>query len=93
MELGPIDYALWAVGFLVEAYVVVCSLARRDFVRYLPLNLYIGVTAFVSLGQFYYLRNFGFASHEYCYFYYYSDSLLTILLFFVIIQFYQRVFS
>ncbi|MFZ0038676.1 MAG: hypothetical protein WAK91_14700, partial [Candidatus Acidiferrales bacterium] len=93
MDLGPIDYLLWLVGFSAEVAVVVCSIKKRNFLRYLPLNLYVGFTALVSVGEFYCLHKFGFASSEYNYFYYYSDSLLTILLFFVIMQFYQHVFS
>ncbi len=93
VDLGPIDYLLWLIGFSAEVAVVVCSICRHNFLRYLPLNLYVGFTALVSLGEFYCLYKFGFASTEYQYLYYYSDSLLTILLFFVIMQFYQHVFS
>ncbi|HXW18184.1 MAG TPA: hypothetical protein VEJ39_07760 [Candidatus Acidoferrales bacterium] len=93
MDLSPIDYLLWALGFSAEVAVVVCSIRRRNFIRYLPLNLYVGFTAVVSLGEFYCLRKFGFSSFEYSYFYYYSDMILTILLFFVIMQFYEHVFS
>jgi len=92
MDLGPIDYLLWLIGFFAEVAVVVCSLKRRNFLRYLPINLYVGFTALVSLSEFYCLRRFGFASMEYNYLYYYSDSLLTILLFFVVIHFYQHLF-
>lgn len=93
MDLSPIDYLLWALGFAAEVAVVVYSIRRRNFLRYLPLNLYMGVTALVSLSEFYSLRKFGFSSAEYRYLYYYSDMLTTVLLYFVIMQFYQRVFS
>lgn len=93
MDLSPIDYLLWAMGFSAEVAVVVCSIKHQNFTRYLPLNLYIGFTALVSLSQFYCLRKFGFTSIEYNYLYYYSDTLLTVLLFFVIMHFYQNVFS
>lgn len=90
--LGPLDYMLWAVGFLVEVYVVVCSLYRRDFLRYLPLNFYMFSVAMVTFGQYHYIRQYGFSSTAYFYYYYYSDSLLNVLIFFVIIHFYQQVF-
>ena len=93
MNLSPIDYLLWVLGFSAEVAVVVCSIRHRNFLRYLPLNLCMGFTALVSLGEFYCLRHFGFTSVQYNYYYYYSDALLTILLFFVIMQFYQNVFS
>src|SRR5271156_873638 len=92
MQLGPFDYALWLVGFLVEIYVVVCSLYRRDFFRYFPLNLYILSVALVTCGQYHYIHQYGFSSRTYFYYFYYSDSLLYILMYFVIIHFYQQMF-
>jgi hypothetical protein len=93
VDLSPIDYLLWALGFSAEVAVVVYSIKRGSFFRYLPLNLQVGFTALVSLGEFYCMRRFGFSSMEYNYFYYYSDTLLTVLLFFVIMQFYHYVFA
>jgi hypothetical protein len=93
MQLGPLDYALWIIGFLMEIGVVVCALHRREFLRYLPLNFYMLSVALVTLGQFYCVRYFGFDSITYRYYYYYSESLLTILMFWVIIHFYQQVFK
>jgi hypothetical protein len=92
MQLGPIDYGLWLVGILLEAYVVVCSLYRKDFLRYIPLNIYMSGAAIVTCGQYHYLREYGLKSPHYFYYYYYSDSLLYILMYFVIIHFYQQVF-
>jgi hypothetical protein len=89
--LGPLDYTIWAGGFLAEAFVVVCSLYRKEFLRYFPLNFYMLSEAIVTCGLFYCLRNFGFTSQTYFYYYYYTGSLLTILLFWVIIKFYQQV--
>ena len=90
--LGPFDYLVWCVGFLLEVYVVVCSISRREFLKYLPLNIYMGCEALVTCGLFYCLRQYGFSSTTYFYYYYYTESLLTILLFWVIIKFYQQVF-
>jgi hypothetical protein len=91
--LGPFDYALWAVGFLVEIGVVVCTLRAKAFLRYLPLNFYMLCEALVSLGLYYCLRNFGFNSSNYLYYYYYTESVLAILMFWVIIKFYLQVFE
>jgi hypothetical protein len=91
--LGPFDYAIWSVGFLVEIFVVVCSVCRKDILRYLPLNFYMLAAAFVTYLQYHYISNYGFNSNDYFYFYYYSESLLTILLFWVIIDFYLQVFD
>jgi hypothetical protein len=90
--LGPFDYGLLVTGFLVEIGVVLCAVYRRNFLRHLPLNLYMLCTAFVTVGQYLLLRRWGYTSTEYLYFYYYSDSLLTILLFWVVMHFYQQLF-
>jgi hypothetical protein len=91
--LGPFDYALWCVGFLVEIYVVVCSVYRKDLLRYLPLNFYMVCAALVTCGQYYCIRGFGYKSLNYIYYYYYTESLLTILLFWVVIHLYQQAFK
>jgi hypothetical protein len=91
--LGPFDYALWSVGFLVEIGVVVCTARAKAFLRYLPLNFYMLCEALVSLGLYYCLRNFGFNSSNYLYYYYYTESVLAILMFWVIIKFYLQVFE
>ncbi|HXZ12170.1 MAG TPA: hypothetical protein VEG64_07235 [Candidatus Sulfotelmatobacter sp.] len=90
---GPLDYALWLVGFLAEIAVVVCAIHRRAFARYIPLLFYLLCDALVTLGLYYCLRNFGFNSSTYFYYYYYSESVLTILMFWVIITFYLQVFE
>jgi len=91
--LGPADYLFWVSGFLLEVSVVLCSLHRRVFFRYFPLNLYMFCTALVAAGQYFCIRNFGFTSTSYMYFYYYTDSLLNILMFGVIVHLYNQVFS
>jgi hypothetical protein len=92
MQLGPFDYALWFVGFLVEIGVVVCIFCKRDVLRYLSLTIYMLCAAFVTCGQYIYVSRFGFNSSQYFYYYYYTESLLTILLFWTVIQFYQQTF-
>jgi len=92
MQLGPFDYALWLVGFLVEIGVVVCLVYKKDVFRYLSLTTYMLCAAFVTVGQYYSVDRFGFTSPQYFYYYYYTESLLTILLFWTVIQFYQQTF-
>lgn len=93
MQLGPIDYGLWLASFLLEAYVVVCSLYRKDFFRYIPLNIYMLVVAGVTWGQYHFIHTYGLKSQNYFYYYYYTDTLLCILMYLVIIHFYQQVFA
>lgn len=85
--------ALCLAGFLLEIYVVVCSLYRKSFLENLPINFYMLCEAAVTCGLYLCMRRFGVQSHAYVYYYYYTDSLLTILMFWVIIRFYQQVFS
>lgn len=91
--LGPFDYALWILGFLVEIAVVVCVAWRKDVLRYLPLTIYMLCAALVNCGQYFYVERFGYTSQQYFYYYYYTESLLTILLFWTIIEFYQQTFK
>jgi len=90
--LGRIDYAIWGLGFLVEAAAVVCFIIRKDFFRYIFISLYLLVATLITAGHYWLIRTFGWSSIQYRYYYYYSESLLTILLFFVVIQFYDCVF-
>ena len=91
--LGPVDYAVWCLGFLAEILVVVCAIRNKSWTRYFPLVFYILCDALVTFGLFYCVRHYGFSSPKYVYFYYYSDSLLTLLLFWVVIQFYLQAFE
>jgi hypothetical protein len=91
--LGPFDYALWCLGFLAEIYLVVCAFRLKFLRRYFPLIIYILCDAAVTFGMYYCLKEFGFNSLKYTYFYYYSDSLLTLLLFWVVVHFYLKVFE
>ena len=90
--LSPLDYAVWLASFLLEAFVVVSALFRRDFLRYLTLNLYMLCAAVVTCGLYICIKTFGYTSPTYSYYYYYTDSLLYILMYFVLIQFYERIF-
>ncbi len=91
--LGPFDYAVWLSSFLFEIAVVVCALYRRDFRRYISLNVYMLGTVAVQLANYVCFTRYGVASKQYHFVYYYTDSLITILMFFVVIQLYQQVFA
>lgn len=92
---GPLGYAIWFLGTVLEALVVVCALRRGLFKRYIFLNLYMFLSVLVSLGRFRVLTHYAGGIHavEYRYFYFYSDALLTILLFFGLISLYLFVFE
>ncbi len=72
---------------------VVCALKTNSFRRYFFLNLYMGLSFLVSVGRFQILSRLGVASPEYTYFYFYSDALLTIGLYFALLNLYSLVFD
>jgi len=73
--------------------VVVCSIAKGSFRRYIALNIYMLASLFVSLIRFKVLSTYGILSTEYGYFYYYSDLLLTIGLYCALMSLYAQVFE
>lgn len=89
---GPIHYTLWLLSFVLQIGVVVCSTVRRDWLRYLPLVAYMVANAAVNALQFYVVRQYGYESDAYTYFYYYSETLLVVILFIAIISLYQHAF-
>ena len=84
---------IWLFCTLLEASVLVCALKTNSVRRYLFLNLYMGLSFLVSVGRFQALSRWGFGSLEYAYFYFYSDALLTIGLYFVLLNLYSLVFD
>jgi hypothetical protein len=91
--LGPVDFFVWLLTFLLEGFVVVYSIARGQFFRYLVLNLYMLAAATASVVELFLYSHYGLTSSVYCYFYYYSDAMLTVLLYFSIFAMYQYVFQ
>lgn len=88
---GPLGLTIWILGTVFELMFVVCSLVRRSFLRYFPLNVYLILSTSVSIGRFFILWTYGNRSDQYMYFYYYSDALLTVALFVALISLYSHV--
>jgi hypothetical protein len=91
--LGSYFNILGFVGLAAEAYVVVCLLLKKTFLRELPINIYMLAAVGQTCALMVCIRKFGISSPTYGYYYYYTDSLLAILMFWVVIHFYQQVFS
>lgn len=87
------EYCIWVICVLLEAAVVVTAVRSRSFRRYIFLNIYMAASCLVSVGRYQVLHRSGFSSPEYAYFYYYSDALLTIGLYFVLLNLYCLVFD
>jgi hypothetical protein len=90
---GSVGYAIWFLGSILQACVVVCALRRGLFRQYFLLNLYMLLELVVSLGRYRVLVHYGLTSETYRYFYFYSDAILTIGLFFSLINLYVFVFE
>jgi hypothetical protein len=90
---GPFQYCVWCLCTFLEISVVLCSLAKGSFRRYLSLNVYMLAACFVNIARFKILFTYGFRSAEYGYFYYYSDLLLTIGLYCALMGLYSYVFE
>jgi hypothetical protein len=73
--------------------VVVCAFKSNSFRRYFFLNVYMGLSFLASVGRFQVLNRWGMSSLEYAYFYFYSDALLTIGLYFALLNLYSLVFD
>jgi hypothetical protein len=90
---GLINSIIWLVGTLLEGSVVVCALKTKSLRRYLFLNVYMGLSFLVSVGRFEVLIRWGYTSLDYAYFYFYSDALLTLGLYFALLNLYSLVFD
>jgi hypothetical protein len=90
--LGSYFNFLALASILLEAYVVVCLLRKKYLFRELPINVYMLAAGIVTSALWIYTYRFGTSTPTYYFYYYYTDSLLTILMFWVIIHFYQQVF-
>lgn len=72
---------------------MVCAFRSQSFRRYFFLNIYMGLSFFVSVGRFQIISHLGVSSLEYAYFYFYSDALLTIGLYFALLNLYSLIFD
>jgi hypothetical protein len=90
---GPLEYGIWLICTLLEAAVVVCAIRSQSFRRYIFLNLYMGLSFLASVIRYQVMSHYGMGSSEYAYTYYYSDALLTIGLYFALLNLYSLVFD
>ena len=90
---GSLGSIILLLGTAFELAFVVCSIARRSFLRYFFLNLYFLLTIGSSATRYFALSTFGVSSTEYCYAYFYTDALLTLALYVALISLYSHVFG
>jgi hypothetical protein len=90
---GTFGYAIWLTGLLSDAALLVCALYRREFGRYLSLNLYVLLTAVADWCMYLCVQRYGRFSSEYFVAYYSTDLLLCLLMYLLIVGLYQQVFA
>ena len=90
---GLAQSSVWLICTLLEAAVVVCAVKSNSVRRYLCLNLYMALSFLVSVGRYLVIHRSGVSSMEYAYFYFFSDALLTIGLYFALLNLYSLVFD
>jgi len=91
--LGPVNYAIWLAILLAELFSLVCLVKRRAFSQHFTLVLYLCACIAADIGSYSIIKTSGYDSNAYFYFYFYSQSLLTICLYFVLMNLYSHVFS
>jgi hypothetical protein len=91
--LDPVSYGIWLAVVLTEVISLVCMIRGRAFIQHFTLVLYLCSCLASELGAHAILGNSGYNSDAYYYFFFYSKSLLTISLYFVLMNLYSHVFS
>jgi len=90
---GPFDYFTWFLSAFFQALVVGCAFKGHALQRYLPLNLCMLATSILTVGRFVVFFKYGLLSVEYIYFYYYTEAVLTVCLYFALMNLYSQVFQ
>ena len=91
--LGPVNYAISLAVILVELVSLVCVLRQKALKQHFTLVIYLCANFATDAAGYSILRTSGFESNVYYYFYFYSQFLLTICLYFVLMNLYSLVLS
>jgi hypothetical protein len=91
--LDPVNYSIWLAVFLVELFSLGCLLWKKAFSKHFTLVLYLCCCLAADIGDYTIIKTSGYNSSAYFYFYFYSQFLLTICLYFVLMNLYSHVFS
>jgi len=91
--LGPVNYAIWLAVIAVELVSLICVLRQKALSQHFTLVIYLCANFAADAAGYGILRTSGFESNVYYYFYFYSQFLLTICLYFVLMNLYSLVLS
>ena len=84
---------MWLASLLAEVCVLVCTCYRREFSKYLALNLYLLLNAIADSCLCLFAERYGRHSSQYFAAYYSTDLLLCLLMYLLIVGLYQQVFT
>jgi hypothetical protein len=90
---GSVELFIWYLGTAFELAFVVCSIARNSFFTYFFLNLYMLLSVLADIARWLVLGQYGQKSDQYMYTYYYTDTLLTVVLYVLLVSLFSRVFG
>jgi len=90
--IGTYELVVTLLSILVSLGTVGVCLVSRCFFRYFWLNLYLLSNIVFMLGGLYLLRNYGYTSPQYFYFYYTGDALVTLINYLLIGSFFTYLF-
>jgi hypothetical protein len=91
--LGPVNYAIWLAVIVVELVSLICVLRQKALSQHFTLVIYLCANFAADAGAYSILKTSGFESNAYYYFYFYSQFLVTICLYFVLMNLYSLVLS
>jgi hypothetical protein len=91
--LGPVNYAISLAVIVVELVSLICVLRQRALKQHFTIVIYLCANFATDAAGYSILRTSGFESNAYYYFYFYSQFLLTICLYFVLMNLYSLVLS
>ena len=91
--LDPVSYGIWLTVLLAEAVSLVCLIRGKALAHHFTLVLYLCFCFASDVGGYSIIRTSGYGSGVYRYFFFYSKSLLTICLYFVLMNLYSHVFA
>jgi hypothetical protein len=91
--LDSVNYAISSTVILVELVSLLCVFRQKAFSQYFTLVVYLCANFATDVAGYSVLRTSGFGSNVYYYFYFYSQFLLTICLYFVLMNLYSLVLS
>lgn len=91
--LGPVNYAIWSAVIVVEFVSLIIVFRQKALKQHFTLVIYLCASFAADAGAYSILKTSGFESNAYYYFYFYSQFLVTICLYFVLMNLYSLVLS